>query len=116
MSLATLFNLITNEETKAEFSFSNQDSHILVCDQLYRVFGIQIPQYILNPIPPDTNEWSLNHQASHNAINSYLGVAGQDYTGIDFSDDNAMKNWIQNHADEHRTWHDILRIEVPVVG
>lgn len=117
MSLATIFNPIRTKDDLAEFVFSNQDSHILVCEQLQRVFNIQIPQFVLNPIPDgDTDLWSQVHQQSHNFINLYLGTTGQDYSGIDFFEDpQATDSWTQQHGFEHREWHQILRIEVPVI-
>lgn len=111
MSLATLFTPFYADDGLDEFAFSNQDSHTKIIEQLYLAFGIIIPTYLIYPIPLDSvAAWSQSHQQAHNDMNRYLGIGGQDYTGIDFNNKEATAAWAIQHAIEHREAETLLRI------
>ena len=106
MALANLLNLPTSLELIAQFSFSNQNSHVKIAEAIRanRKYGQEVPIYPLDPIPPFENGrlvWGLNHQNAHNIQNQILHIQGQDITSVDFQNDEQLAAWIQQHFIEH---------------
>jgi hypothetical protein len=61
--------------------------------------------FILDPINRrDTQQWLLDHQESHNLINSAFGISGNDLQDVDFADPNQVRAWLDLNFAEHQTW------------
>lgn len=111
MSLATLANIPAESDPRsfAEFSFSNMDRHRDVIFAIGSQRQINLPLYVLDPIPLyDISSWLYTHQAAHNDINDVLSVEGVDLTAIDFRDQEQVASWIRLHVNEHQQWDQIL--------
>lgn len=114
MSLATLYNIPNPDDwrTFAEFSFSNMDQHRIITEAIFAKKGINIPSYVLDPMPlpndPAFEAWLQIHQTWHTSINGILDVAGVDLTSVDFRDPEQAVNWQRLHASEHIQWQDKL--------
>lgn len=103
MTLATLFNLPTEDRGMAQFAFANASHHAVIAQAIQKLYNSSAPVYILDPIPVlSPGVWLYNHQTVHNFQNSVLGIAGNDLTGIDWKQPDEVASWIAIHAEEHR--------------
>jgi len=107
MSLATLLNIpaVDDRNAFAEFSFSNADQHYTVTRAILAQKNIALPQYVIDPMPfSDIGVWLYEHQSWHNNINGVLGIAGLDFTSVDFSNEEQAASWVRLHFSEHLSW------------
>jgi hypothetical protein len=107
MSLASLLNIPPASDQRAfeEFSFSNADQHLVVTRAIAAQKGISLPYYVIDPMPFfSMGVWLYTHQQWHNNINGVLGVAGLDFTSVDFSNYEQAASFIRLHFQEHLTW------------
>lgn len=112
MSVAQLFNVPRSPLETNEWSFANADSHALIIEAILAKYGKTLESFVLDPLPQlDIPTFLLRHQAMHNAFDLILGIAGNDYTNLDFSGKGAQpdSDWFQ-HASEHVQAHTILGI------
>lgn len=105
MSLATLLNVPPANDQSAfdEFSFSNQDSHNRIVNAIYGQMSTTLSIYVLDPMPfEDIDVWLRNHQQMHNDMNGVTGVAGNDLTSVDWTNDQEKAYWVELHWAEHQ--------------
>lgn len=111
MSLASLWNVPSTREELDTWGFSHLAHHRDVNAQIYRLTGINIEQFPLDPIDPkNPGQWEYHHQDMHAAVNQVLGISGFDLTSIDWNKSTELAGWIQSNGTEHRQWADILGI------
>lgn len=113
MSLATLINIPHPNDPNgfAEFSFSNQDSHVKITNAIFEQHSVSLAVYTLDPVPfYDVGAWLRNHQQMHNDMNSVTGVVGSDLSVVDWNDPEQSAYWIQLHWSEHQQNEQLLRI------
>jgi hypothetical protein len=109
--LATLFNVPATTEALQEFSFANQDQHVLISQRLFQTKGLHIQIYPLDPIPlANRTFWLEIHQAAHDDFNGALGFAGNDLSDVDFNNKDQVEVWIRLHAIEHLAASNALNI------
>ena len=60
--------------------------------------------------PDFVQQWLVNHQAIHLAIENALNFTGIDFSLVDFSKDEEFLEWQDDHASEHLTIRSILGI------
>lgn len=60
--------------------------------------------------PEFVQQWLVNHQSIHLAIEGATNVTGIDYSLVDFSQDEEFLDWQDTHAQEHQTFQQILGI------
>ena len=102
MSIASLFQAPRNPQEFAEWSFANMAHHRDVFAAIYRLGGIQLEEFAIDPIDSnDVSLWLYQHQAMHDQQNAVTGIAGYNLTGVDWSDPEDLRAWISQHADEH---------------
>lgn len=107
--IAGLFNIPVTADAFQRFSFYNRDAHEQAIYLIQKTKGLMLPSYVLDPIPTqDFSSWLYTHQASHNSINTVLGLPGNDLTSLDPRKLDQLTNWIQLHASEHMPWGNIL--------
>ena len=100
--LATLANVPTDDRLMAYFSFANADEHIRINQAILATTGVQLPSYVLDPIPSfDFANWLRRHQDAHNRQNAVLGISGQDLSELDQKNAEQMAAWTQLHFQEH---------------
>ena len=108
--IAALYNIPRTPTELNQFSFHNANAHEIAGRIIRQNLGIEIPQYVLDPIPlEDFGGWLYNHQSSHNAVNTLLKIQGQDLSDLDPNDLAQFADWIQIHANEHVLWGQALR-------
>lgn len=100
--IASLANVPTTDEERAEWSFAHMAHHRDIAEKIYVLAKVALPEYILDPIDPnDTGTWEYQHQLMHDNQNALLGIDGQDLTGIDWKNQNLLAAWIQLNFNEH---------------
>ena len=106
MSLIHLYDPLNSAEALVSFASYNFDDHLIVLAAVEAQKHITIPMLDIRVIDDSTlGIWALNHQSLHNAVNSVFGIAGSDFTQIDFQDAEKLDSMRQLHAEEHRQWH-----------
>lgn len=60
--------------------------------------------------PEFVQGWMVAHQAIHVAIRQATNVTGIDFSLVDFSDDEAFSEWMDDHSQEHIAFRQILGI------
>jgi hypothetical protein len=109
--IANLSNVPTNDEERAQWSFSHMAHHRDISRRIYELVKVALPEYILDPVnPDDTGDWEYQHQLMHDNMNSLLGIVGQDLTGIDWKDQRILTAWVFLNANEHMQASNILEI------
>lgn len=121
-SLAALWNLPTTPAEFAIWTFNHAVTHQDINRFIGLKFapngtpgtGLTLPSYVLDPLDPDDPNmvltWAYQHQIMHWNQNQVLGIAGQDLTGVDWRDAEALAGWIQDHSSEHVQAAQILGI------
>lgn len=85
--------------------------HQDVADAVRAQFGIDLPQYEIDPMSFTKDSlFLLRNQQMHNDCNSVLGTSGVDLSALDFSDASQIQAWLWLHFEAHRAWHEVLRI------
>lgn len=116
MSLINLFNPPNKQSpdlgyTLNYISFANMDSHLRIARAVQTQYNVTLNIPILDPIPTLAfEEWLGLHQTAHNEMNVPLQINGQDLSELDTDDYEQVKAWVFNHAAEHRTAENKLRI------
>lgn len=103
--LASLLNIPTSSTEFMIWAFAHMDQHRKIVDAIYEQHKIALPEYILDPMPnpkdPNFGAWTYAHQSAHSDFDALLNIAGNDLTGVDFSQADQASSWIRLHADEH---------------
>lgn len=116
MGVAALYNIPTDPVSFAEWSFSHAAHHadiirFIVAQDSAKLGGQVLAAYVLDPINTDNMAlWEYQHQVMHNQMNAVLGIAGQNLTGIDWTDPEAIGQFIDDNASEHLKANRILGI------
>lgn len=111
MSVATLLNIPRDDRSRHEWTFANADSHFLIINAIATQYSKNLDSFVLDPLPQlDIQNFLLRHQAMHNAYEEILGIEGDDYTAINFSDPGAVEFVWRQHANSHIQAHAKLRI------
>ncbi len=99
--------LLNTPKTQAEldtWSFHHRDSHNRIRGEIQQVYGVNLPEYILEPIA--VNNISLfqeQNQEAHNDMNGVLQLQSSNLEEVNFSEENSFKAWIYSHWLEHST-------------
>ena len=109
MAIAPLFNIPTTLDDLNVFSFHNQDMHLQIVKAIGSTGNICLPLYPIDPIPVwDFSGWAIIHQAMHSDFTEVLGIVGNDFTSVDFTNPAQVAAWIRLHAIEHQQAADML--------
>lgn len=102
--LATLYNIFQDKIGLNQFAFANADLHVRQNQAIAVKYGVNLPDYILDPISLENSgseNWLQLHQDIHTRTNSVLGIAGNDLSEVDFKNPDQLAAWIWLHAQEH---------------
>jgi hypothetical protein len=106
VSLAGIMDIDRGPGGLDRWGLSHAEHHQLVSEKLNsgaNPAGVEF--YILNPIDPHfIQDWLLQHQKSHDAINAALGVIGNDLQAVDFRDRRQVRAWLDLNFAEHSAW------------
>lgn len=109
--LAYLLNVPVTAHDWSVFSWPHRDQHKQVLQAIQANNGINLTEYVIDPIPFDRfQDFLAANQKFHNDANGVLGTQGSDLTQVNPSDQNQLQAWIWLHYQEHRTWADILHL------
>ena len=114
MAIAAIQNIPGTPEELAMWAFAHQAHHIDIVAEIYRLGNISLPQYILDPFDPGNPEainlWLYLHQQMHDNQNFILGIAGNNLTEVDWSDQGELAGWINLNFSEHLQASNILGV------
>jgi len=109
--LANLWNVPRSDEDWQVWSTSHRDHTNVIRQAIRQRYGINLPEYQLDPIPFDApQQWLAWNQGSHDDIDGVLGTQGSDLEDVDFTDANQVQAWIFLHVQEHTNWTDKLGV------
>lgn len=102
MAVADLFNIPSTDEEMAKWSFIHMAHHREVNFAIQQKYGIDLPEYPLDPVSLDDAQSFLNqHQEMHNNSDAILGVAGFNLSEVDWNDPGKRAGWIYLNAILH---------------
>lgn len=111
MGLAALYNTWGSPQALAEWSFNHASHHRDIIRFVFDQQQVQLPEFPLDPMDPDNlTFWEYQHQLMHLQMNSVLGIAGQNLTGVDWNDFEQLSEFLDANASEHLQANTILRI------
>lgn len=81
--------------------FDNHQQHVAI-NQAAMAKNIKIGSYLIYPASlANVSDFLQQHQRWHNDMNSALGIAGNDLSEVDFSNDRQKDAWMFLHYQEH---------------
>lgn len=92
----------------AYWAAHHQDQHQQIRKTL--LGQVEIPDYVLDPIPQDVKIWAEQHQLLHSKFCAAIGTTSRDLRSVDFSNEEQLQSWIEFHFDEHRIVAEALGI------
>lgn len=109
--LATIFEVPGTPEHLAVWSFAHAAHHLAINDAIFRLNGVSLPNYVLDPFNPNDPTWFYQHQDMHQNQDRILNIPGFDLTDVNWQNRLALESWITMHANEHYQANTILRID-----
>jgi hypothetical protein len=102
MGVADLFNVPVSNDEMARWSFAHMAHHRDLNAAIMSQYGVQLPEYILDPVDLNDPQSFLNqHQLMHNNNDAILGVQGYNLSEVDWSDPKQRAGWIYLNATLH---------------
>lgn len=93
--LPDLINVPRDEKSWEIWSFANKNQIFLIRQAIFEQKGINLPEYILEPIPFNNfPEWLDRKAQSHEDFNSTLGLQSSDLRDLDPQNEQQLKSWI----------------------
>jgi hypothetical protein len=92
--IAGVLNVPKTAEEWATWTFNYQNT-VHEIDAKLQSLGVFVPQYQLDPLPPDDkDDWLSRVQQSHNDFNTALGLQGSDLSSVELSDVRQLEAWV----------------------
>lgn len=111
MAIANLANTPNTPEELAAWSFSHMAQHRDENAAIYRIYGVVLPEFLLDPINiKDLGTFSNQHQLWHNDVAAVLGTQGFDLTNVNWEDPEQREAWIGINFQAHFDSSEKLRI------
>lgn len=109
--IAGIYNVPSTQDELNTWAATHATHHLLIIETIYRLLGIQLTQYVLDPIDPaDSEGWLLQHQNMHADFDALLGISGYNLLDVNMQDQNEFAGWIFLNSDEHYQASNILEI------
>ena len=100
--LADLLIAPQNELEWSRWSFAHRDQHNLIRQAIQKLYGVNLPDYQLDPINfADFTSFLDNNQSAHNDMNGVLGLQSSNLEQVDFQNKAQLEAWIYLHRREH---------------
>jgi hypothetical protein len=110
-AIASLYNVPQSDESLKQWAFVHMAHHRDIIRTIYELLKVALPEYQLDPIDPkDTGVWDYQHQVMHQQMDAVLGIAGNDLTGVQWTNPNELAGWIFLNSSEHQQAANILEI------
>lgn len=111
MSIAGLYQIPRTPQEINQWVFDNAADHVTIINGVNAKKGKLLTSYVLDPLPQeDVPNWLWRHQTMHADFDGALGIGGNDFSSLDFSDPVALEYLIQLHFNEHLAAHTALGI------
>lgn len=109
--LANLLNAPVKGEDFSYFTSNNAEQHFNIINAISRLHGVHLLEYQLDPVSDvDFSDWLWRHQYTHNDMNAFLGIEGNDLSTLDLNNPIALQEWTYLHFSEHYQANNILGI------
>jgi len=108
--IAGLYNEFSTEEEKNTWAFTNASHHEQISAAIYRLTGVALPSFLLDPMDVNSKVWLQRHQTMHQNQNAILGINGFNLLEVDLSDEKQRSGWVFLHGQEHYLASNILGI------
>lgn len=100
--LAELLNVPTSEHDWEIFGLAHAIAHQELIAAVRANGGPELPTYQMYPFAPgDKSDFLERNQHSHQDINAVLKLTSSDLQDVDFTNQQQLVAWIQNHHLEH---------------
>ena len=110
-SVAAIYNIPTNDQERAAWSFAHAAHHADIIRVIYQITKIALPQFVLDPF--DINNmsvWADQHQQMHEQMDEILGISPFNLDEWDWKNKDTLAGNIFNNASEHYQAANILEI------
>lgn len=109
--LAALLNFGLDDDKRSFFAVHNMDSHRLIVDTLQRKYGVTVPLFPIQVLPPTNyHEWFEQHAQMHNVFSQLLGLDSNNFNVSDFKSQEEIETFAQQHFQNHVDAHTALGI------
>jgi len=111
MSLVQIYELPESHADCQRWSFAHSAHHDDVIRVIQQTKGIQLNQFLLDPVDPDNmGRWLYWHQVMHQETDAVLSVQSNDLLNLDWNDEGQLQEWITFNGNEHYQWSTILGV------
>ena len=102
--LAALLNVPSTQNDWNIWSWHHRLSHSAILGAALRQKGIELTDYILDPINlQHVEDWLERNQQMHVDADGLVGSQSIDLTDVDFQDKKQLQAWIYLHYLDHQT-------------
>ena len=109
--LAALLNVPKTEEQWLQFSYDHRNSHDKIRAAILKKYGINLTDYLVDPINPDNfKQFLQNNAALHTDMNSVLRAQSSNLLDVDTSNPQQLDSWINLNYEEHQNAEQLLGI------
>lgn len=109
--LAALMNVPKTDAEWRQFSYDHRDSHDRIRAAIKKKYGVDLIDYVIDPINPDSLQQFLQDNASlHTDMNGILKSQSSDLLDVDISDPKQLDSWINLNYQEHQNAEQLLGI------
>ena len=107
--LAALLNVPRTDAEWRQFSYDHRDSHDRIRAAILKKYGINLTDYIIDPINENSLQQFLQNNASlHTDMNGVIKSQSSDLLDIDITDPKQLDAWISLNYEEHQNAEQIL--------
>ena len=103
--LAGLLNIPSGDGPRNTWAFDHQDHHRKIQNSIFQTYGVAIPDFILDPMPPFNDPsfsvWAYQHQSATTAYEGILNIPSDDFTDVDYTKDDQVYSWLRLHFQSH---------------
>ena len=109
--LAALLNVPKTDAEWRQFSYDHRDSHDRIRAAIKKKYGVDLTDYVIDPINPDSLQQFLQDNASlHTDMNGILKSQSSDLLDVDINDPKQFDSWINLNYQEHQNAEQLLGI------
>lgn len=109
--LALLLNTPRSAEDWNRWSLHHRISHDVIRLAIAQQLKVNLPEYLLEPIPLHEPKIFLQRNASaHTDMNGALGTQGSDILDVNLTEQRELQAWIYLHYLEHLTAEQRLNV------
>ena len=109
--VAGVYNIPEDQKTLNEWTFNHYGHHQDINDAIFRLHGVRLPIYPMDPVTPENMSVFLyQHALMHTNQNQVLGIVGVNLLDVDWNNMVERGVWINLNGSEHLQASRILGI------